>query len=61
VVGIALLEHRDPAFASDCIDPVTPLVIEDIVAVPNGGQSRNLLPLIRIQYDEPSGKPGYHE
>jgi hypothetical protein len=26
VVGIALLEHRDPAFASDCIDPVTPLV-----------------------------------
>jgi hypothetical protein len=43
VVGIPLLEHRDPTFASDCIDPVTLLVVEDIVAVAACRQSRNPL------------------
>ena len=61
VVGISLLEHRDPTFSSDCVDPVTLLVVEDIVAVADCRQSRNPLTLNRVQHDEPRGKPGDHE
>src|SRR5258708_40141816 len=33
MVGIPLLENRDPTFSSDRIDPATLLIVEDVVAV----------------------------
>jgi len=61
VVRIPLLEDRDPAFASYRIDPVTPLVVEDVVAIANGGQCRNPLALDCVQHDQACWKAGYHE
>ena len=59
VVGIPLLEHRDPTLSSNRVDSMTLLVVEDVVAVADCGQSRNPPTLNRVQHDEPSRKPGY--
>src|SRR5258708_23011217 len=59
VVGIPLLEHRDPTFSSDRVDPVTLLVVEDVISVADCGQSSNPFAFNRVQHDEPSRKPGY--
>ena len=48
MVGIPLLEHRDPTSSSDRIDPVTLMVVEDVIAVADCGQSRNPRTLNRV-------------
>jgi hypothetical protein len=52
VIRIPLLEDRDPAFASYRVDAVTPFVVEDVVAIADGGQCCNPPTLRGVQCDE---------
>ena len=61
VVGIPLLEHRDPTFSSDRVDPVTLLVVEDVIAVADCGQSSYPFAFNRVQHDQTRGKARYDE
>jgi hypothetical protein len=61
VVGIQLLEHLNPTFSSDRVDPVTLLVVADVIAVADCGQSSNPFAFNRVQHDETRGKAGYDE
>ena len=49
VVGVLLLKDRDTALATDGVDSMTPLVVEDVVAVSNGRYARYPIAVIGVK------------
>lgn len=46
VVSIPLLVHRNPVFPSDCIDAMARLVIENVIAITDGGSAAMCVPCL---------------